>query len=135
MDLATIRDAGQREAWADLDQFAATRGPEAVAEAAWEPGGPSPEKIVGKYCGWTRDERAKGDGARAERIVSGARLAETTTEEVIEGMAMPSAARDSLAIAPPLPQIDLPGPRATTLAEARSVVSARASALRERFRE
>jgi len=36
MDLATIRDTGQREARAERYQFAATGGPEAVAEAAWE---------------------------------------------------------------------------------------------------
>jgi hypothetical protein len=135
MSLATIRDAGQREAWAEQDQFAATGGPEAVAEAAWEPGGPSREEIAEKYRGWMQEERAKGYGARAERSLSGARLVETTTGEVIEGIPVPSAAHGGLAIVPRLAQIDLPGPRATTLAQVRSVVIARPSALRERSRE
>jgi hypothetical protein len=134
MALATIRDAGQREAQAERDQLAATAGPEAVAEAAWEPGGLSREEIAGKYRGWMQEERAKGDGARAERLLSGARLADTSTGEVIEGIPVPAAARGALAIVPPLPQIDLPGPRATTLAEVRSVVMPRTSALRARFR-
>jgi hypothetical protein len=86
MSLATIRDAGRREARAERDQFAATGGPDALAEAAWEPGGPP-------------------------------------------------AAHGGPAIVPSLPQIDLPGPRATTLAQVGSVVIARASALRERFHE
>jgi len=46
MDVATIRDAGQREARAEQDQFAAAWGPGAVAEAAWKPDGPSREEIV-----------------------------------------------------------------------------------------
>jgi hypothetical protein len=83
MDLATIRDAGQREARPERDQ----------------------------------------------------RAADTITGEAIEGMPVRSAARGELAIAPPLLQIDLPGPRATTPAEVRGVVTARTSALHERFRE
>jgi hypothetical protein len=135
MDLATIRDTGQCEARGERDQFAATGGPEAVAEAAWEPGGLSREEITEKYRGWMLEERAKGDWARAERSLSGARVADTSTGEVIEGIPVPAAARGALAIVPRLRQIDLPGPRATTPAEVRSVVIARTSALRERFRE
>ena len=88
MDVATIRDAGQRETRVEQEQFAAASGPGAVAEAAWKPVGPSREEIAEKYREWN-----------------------------------------------PLPQTDLPGPRATTLAEIRSAVIARSSALRERVRE
>jgi hypothetical protein len=109
MDVATIRDAGQREARAEQDQFAAASGPGAVAEAPWKPGGPSQEEIAERYRRWMEKERAKGAEARA--------------------------AHGALATVPPLPQTDLPGPRATILAEIRSAVSARSSALRERFRE
>jgi hypothetical protein len=135
MTLATIRDAGQREALAERNQFAATGGPEPLAQAAWKPGGPSREEIAGKYRGWMPEERAKAYGARAERSLSGARLVEATAGEVIEGIPVPSPAHDGLAIVSPLAQIDLPGPRATTLAQVGSVVIARTSALRERFRE
>jgi hypothetical protein len=135
MSLATIRDAGRREARAERDQFAATGGSEAVAEAAWEPGRPSREEIAEKYRRWMEEERAKAYGARRERSLSGARPVETTTVEVIEGIPMPSAAHDGLAVVPPLPQTDLPGPQATTLAQVRSAAIARTSALRERFRE
>jgi hypothetical protein len=37
MDLATIRDAGQREARAELDQLTVTGGPDTLAETAREP--------------------------------------------------------------------------------------------------
>lgn len=67
--------------------------------------------------------------ARAERDQFAA------TGEVIEGIPVTSAAHGGLAIVPPLPQIDLQGPRATTLAQVRSAATARTSALRERFRE
>ena len=135
MDVATIRDAGQREARAEQDQFAVASGPGAVAEAPWKPGGPSREEIAEKYRRWMEKERAKGHEARGERDLSRARLVETTTGEVIEHIPVPSAAHGALAISTPLPQTDLRGPRATTLAEIRSAVSARSSALRERFRE
>ena len=46
MDVATIRDAGQCEARAEQDQFAAASGPGAVAEAAWKPGWPGSEEIA-----------------------------------------------------------------------------------------
>jgi hypothetical protein len=134
MNLATIPDARRREARAERDQFAAAGGPEAVAEAAWEPGWPSREEIAEKYRGWMQEERAKGYRARAEHSLSGARLVETTGE-VIEGIPVPSSAHGGLAIVPRPPQIDLPGRRATTLAQVRSAATARASALCERFRE
>ncbi len=135
MDVATIRDAGQREARAERDQLAFTGEPEAVAEAAWEPGGPSREEIAEKYRIWMENERAKGAGARGERGLSGTLLVDTSTGEVIEQVPVPSAARGALVIVPPPPQTDLPGPRATTLAEIRSTVIATTSALRDRFRE
>jgi hypothetical protein len=135
MDIATIRDAGQRETRVEQEQFAAASGAGAVAEAAWKPVGPSREEIAEKYRKWMEKERAKGAGARGDRGLSGARLVDTTTGEVIEHVAVPSAARGALAVVPPLPQTDLPGPRATTLAEIRSTVIATTSALRDRFRE
>lgn len=133
MDLATIRYAGQREAWAERDQLAATGEPEAVAEAAWEPSGPSREEIAEQYRGWIQEERAKEHGA-AECGLSGARLMDTTTGEVTEGIPAPAGARGALAIFPPLPQMDPPGAWAATLAEVRSAVTPRTPALRERFR-
>jgi len=135
MDVATIRDAGQREARAEQDQFAAASGPGAVAEETWKPGGPSREEIAEKYRKWMEKERANGARAREERGLSGARLVDTTTGKVIEHVPAPSPARGALAIVPRLPQTDLPGLRATTLAEIRSAVIARSSALHERFRE
>jgi hypothetical protein len=135
MDVATIRDAGQRETRVEQEQFAAASGPGAVAEAAWKPVGPSREEIAQKYREWMEKERAKGADARGERGLSGARLVETTAGEVIEHIPVSSAAHGAQAIVPPLPQTDLPGPRAITLAEIRSAVIARSSALRERFRE
>ncbi|HEV2244074.1 MAG TPA: hypothetical protein VGR98_23745 [Streptosporangiaceae bacterium] len=135
MDVATIRDAGQREARAEQEQFAAASGPGAVAEAAWRPGRPSPEEIAEKYRIWMENERAKGAGARGERGLSGTLPVDTSTGEVIEQVPVPSAARGALVIVPPPPQTDLPGPRATTLAEIRSTVIATTSALRDRFRE
>jgi hypothetical protein len=135
MDLATIHDAGQRVARAERDQLAARTGPEAVVDVAWDPGGPSREEIAEKHPRWMEEERAELVRGEGELGLSGAQLVDTTTGEVLEGILMPSAARGAPAIVPPLPQIDLPGPRATTLAEVRSVVIPRASALRERFRE
>jgi len=64
MNLATIPDAGRREARAERDQFAATGGPEALAEAAWEPGGPSREEIAEKYRGWMQEEAPAREPAR-----------------------------------------------------------------------
>jgi len=49
MSLATIRDAGRREARAERDQFAATGGPEAVAEAAWELGDIAPAREPARF--------------------------------------------------------------------------------------
>jgi hypothetical protein len=135
MDVATIRDAGKREARAEQEQFAAASGPGAVAEAAWRPGRPRPEEIAEKYRIWMENERAKGAGARGERGMSGTLLVDTSTGEVIEQVPVPSPARGALVIVSPLPQTDLPGPRATTLAEIRSTVIATTSALRDRFRE
>jgi hypothetical protein len=135
MDVATIRDAGQREARTEQDQFAAASGPGAVTEAGFKPGRPSWAEIAEQYRKWTEKELAKRDEARGARGLSGARLVETTTGEVIGHIPVPSAAHGALAIIPPLPETDLPGPRATTLAEIRSAVIARSSALRERFRE
>src|SRR5579864_8979806 len=120
MDVATIRDAGQRETRVEQEQFAAGSGPGAVAEAAWKPVGPSREEIAQKYREWMEKERAKGADARGERGLSGARLVETTAGEVIEHIPVSSAAHGAQAIVPPLPQTDLPGPRAITLAEIRS---------------
>ena len=128
MNLATIRDAGQREARAERDQLAATGEP----EAAWEPGGPSREEIAEKYREWIEEERAKGHGAAAGCGLSGARLVDTPTGEVTDGIPAPAGARGALAIVPPLYQLDLPGPRATTLAEFRGAATPRISALRER---
>src|SRR5215469_15427002 len=104
MTLATMRDAGRREALAERDQFAATGGAEALAEAAWEPRRPGREEIAGKDRGWMQEERAKGYRARTERSLSGAQLVETTTAEVIEGIPVPSAAHGGLAIVSPLAQ-------------------------------
>jgi hypothetical protein len=134
MDVATS-DAGQREAPAEQEQVAAASGPGAVAGAAWKLGGPSQEEIAEEYRKWLKNERPEGAGARGERGLSGARLADTTTREVIEHVPVPSAAHGALATVPPLPQTDLPGPRATTQAEFRSSVVVRTSALCDRFRE
>jgi|SRR5215469_6932974 len=134
MDLATIRDAGERETWAERDQLAATGEPEAVAEGAWEPGGASRAEIAKQYRGRIEEERAKGHAAAPERGLSGARLVDTAAGEVTEGIPAPAGPRGALAIVPRLPQMDLPGARATTLAEVRSAVIPRTSALRERFR-
>ena len=41
MNVATIPDARRREALGEQDQLTVTGKPEAVAEAAWEPGAPS----------------------------------------------------------------------------------------------
>jgi hypothetical protein len=131
MNLATIRDAGQREARAERDQLAFTGEPEAVAEAAWEPGGPSREEIAEKYREWIGGKHATGHGAGAESGLSDARLVDTARGGVIA----PSAAPGALAIVPRPPQIDLPGPAATTLAEVRSAAIPRTFSLRERLRE
>jgi hypothetical protein len=134
MNLATIRDTGQREARAELGQITATGGPDALAEAAWEPGGFSREEIAEQYRKWIEEERAKEHGARWERSLSGARLVDTTTGAVIERIPVASAATAARAGVSQLPQIDVPGPSATALPEVRGVVIPR-TVLRERFRE
>jgi hypothetical protein len=57
MGLVTIRDAGQREARAELDQLTATGGPDTLAETAREPvsrqrfrelGGIAPARLLGR---------------------------------------------------------------------------------------
>jgi len=58
-----------------------------------------------------------------------------TAAEVIEGIPVSSAARGALAIVPQLPQIDRPGPRASTTTAVRSVAIPRTSARPERFQE
>jgi hypothetical protein len=52
-------------AWAETSALGAEAGPEAVADAAWEPGGPDREQIAAKYEGWVAEEIAKRDGASA----------------------------------------------------------------------
>jgi hypothetical protein len=135
MNVAAISDAGQCEAQGERDQLAATGGPEAVADAAWEPGTPSQEEAAEWYRRWMREEGAKGDVTRGEGGLSGARLADAITAGVIAGISVPSAAGGALANVPPLSQIDLPGLRATTTAEVRSAVIPEKSAPRGRSRE
>jgi hypothetical protein len=134
MNLATVRDAGQREARAELDQFTAIGGPDALAGEASEPSGFSPAEIAEQYRRWIEEERAKGDRARAERGLSGARQVDATTRAVIGGIPAPSAASSARVGVSRPPQIDLPGPSASTLAEVGSAVIPE-TALRGRFRE
>jgi hypothetical protein len=63
-----ITSAGQvlAAARAERDQLFATGGAEAVADAAWRPGGPSKEQIARTYEGWVSEERAKQAAAWRE---------------------------------------------------------------------
>lgn len=59
-----IASAGQvlAAARAERDALYAAGGPQAVAEAAWRPGGPDKEQIARTYEGWAREERARRNG-------------------------------------------------------------------------
>jgi hypothetical protein len=55
MSLATVRDAGQRGARAELDQFTAIGGPGALAGAAPEPSGFGSAEIAERYRRWIEE--------------------------------------------------------------------------------
>ena len=50
----------------EREQLAAAGGPEAVAEAAWRPGGRPKAEIAATYASWQDEERAKRNAAGPE---------------------------------------------------------------------
>ncbi len=50
--------------WAELAQAYAEGGAEAVAELAWEPGGPSKAEIAATYEQWVQEAMQQRDAAK-----------------------------------------------------------------------